>query len=134
MYFDQNVSYNQSQQKTHAAQEGFLYFCVSKLSGCYYLTDDFCWDKFPLNKIIINYVPRAWSGQPVYNTRYYRFPKEYVNRFLSGLERYMTAYRSVPDIEHGFYRFSVIDLDIVHSPNKIGVAGRLTGNNTLVSD
>lgn len=110
---------------------------VSKLSGRYYLNHDFNWDSLPQGKCIIVFVPVAWSGQPVYNTRYYRIPKGHLLNFTHGLERYLKSRESsmiFPDIEHCFYSHNIIFHKEVYSPERLGVCGLITGTNEFVID
>lgn len=110
---------------------------VSKLSGRYYLNEHFHWDKFPQDKCIIAFVPVAWSGRPVYNTRYYRIPPKHLSNFIHGLGKYLTSKESLmsfPDIEHCFYSHNIILHDEVYSPDPLGVCGLITGTSQFVSD
>lgn len=110
---------------------------LSKVSGRYYLTDNFKWDNLPLNKTIIDYVENSWLNIPCYNTRYYRIPKEDIEQFRTGLENYLTSSYCAnrhPDIEHCFRLCNIINSNNVYSPDKLGVAGRLTGNGQYIED
>jgi len=110
---------------------------VSKISGRYYLNDKFQWDNLPLNKCIIAFVPVAWSGKPVYNTRYYRIPRDHLQNFISGLGRYLISNEArvaSPDIEHCFYSHNIIIHNEVYSTEKLGVCGLITGTNQFVED
>ena len=110
---------------------------VSKLSGRYYLNDDFHWDNLPQDKSIITFVPIAWSGRPVYNTRYYRIPSKHLSNFIQGLERYLKSKEALmahPDIEHCFYSHNIIVHTEVYCPKPLGVCGLITGTNELVYD
>lgn len=110
---------------------------VSKLSGRYYLTDDFHWDTFPRDKFIICFVPVTWMKQSAYKTRYYRIPQCYIFHFIEHLMKYLasTEFKSAhPDIEHCFYRFNIIKRDKLYSPEILGIEGRITGTNKLIQD
>lgn len=110
---------------------------VSKISGRYYLDENFNWDNLPLDKTIICYIPQSWMGKPMYNTRYYRFPWDHVKNFIEGLLRYLNSREFVvshPDIEHCFFEHNIILHDQVYSPQVLGVSGLLTSNKQLVSD
>lgn len=110
---------------------------VSKLSGRYYLNDDFHWDSLPQDKSIIAFVPVAWSGKPVYNTRYYRIPSKHLSNFVEGLERYLKSREALvanPDIEHCFYSHNIIVHNEVYCPTPLGVCGLITGTNKFVTD
>ena len=110
---------------------------VSKLSGRYYLNDEFRWDRFPMDRSIIDFVPIAWSGKPIYNTRYYRIPKKHLDNFIGGLGRYLKSKDALiaqPDIEHCFYSHNIIVHNEVHSPKPLGVCGLITGTSQLAVD
>lgn len=110
---------------------------VSKLSGRYYLNDDFHWDKLQMDKFIIALIPVAWMGRPLYKTRYYRIPQKYIQYFIDGLTRYLESKEfavSWPDIEHCFYYHNIIKHDEVYCPEKLGVCGLITGTNEFVVD
>lgn len=110
---------------------------VSKISGRYYLNDNFKWESLPLNKTIIAKVTKGWMGKPLYNTRYYRIPNKHLQNFVDGLHRYLTsndAIKSWPDIEHCFYHHDIIVHDEIYCPKVLGVCGLLTGSNEFVQD
>lgn len=110
---------------------------VSKLSGRYYLNDDFHWDKLPIDKTIIALIPVAWMGKPLYKTRYYRVPQKHLSNFIMGLQRYLTSKEgrdSWPDIEHCFHFHNIIVHDEVFCPNPLGVCGLITGTNEFIVD
>jgi len=110
---------------------------VSKLSGRYYLNDNFNWSNLPLDKSIISLLPKSWIGKPLYKTRYYRIPQKHLSNFISGLHRYLLskeARDAWPDIEHCFHSHNIILHDQVYCPKILGVCGLITGTNEFVSD
>lgn len=114
---------------------------VSKLSGRYYLNDDFHWDENHIDKFLIGLIPStshlAWMKKSLYKTRYYRIPQKYIQYFIDGLTNYINSKEFAsawPDIEHCFYLFDIIKHDEVYSPEKIGVCGLITGSNEFISD
>jgi len=110
---------------------------LSKISGRYYLNDDFNWNMMPKDKFIIGFIPIAWMGRPLYNTRYYRIPRKYINYFIEGLARYIASKEfitSSPDIEHCFYQHNIIKHDEVYCPKRLGVCGLITGTNEFMSE
>ena len=110
---------------------------VSKLSGRYYLNDNFNWDTLPMDKFIIAIIHVAWMGKPLYKTRYYRIPRDGIQYFIDGLKRYIDSWEfavSWPDIEHCFHYHNIVKHDEVYCPDKLGVCGLITGSNELVED
>lgn len=110
---------------------------VSKLSGRYYLNDDFHWDIDHQDKFLIALIPIAWMNKPLYKTRYYRIPPRYVQYFIDGLSRYLKSKEFAtawPDIEHCFHLHDIIKHDEVYCPEKIGVCGLITGSKEFISD
>jgi hypothetical protein len=110
---------------------------VSKLSGRYYLNDNFNWNALPTDKSIIALIPVAWMGKPLYKTRYYRIPQKHLNNFILGLQRYLGSKEcrdAWPDIEHCFHLHNIIVHDEVYAPEPLGVCGLITGTNEFVID
>ncbi len=110
---------------------------ISKISGRYFLDDNFKWESLPLDKLIFNYIPIGWMDRPLYNTRYYRIPAKYIKDIIAGLETYINsnaAKNAWPDIEHCFYIYVVQHHDEVYSPEKLGVTGMITNSAKIVSD
>ena len=101
------------------------------------INDDFNWNMMPKDKFIIGFIPIAWMGRPLYNTRYYRIPRKYINYFIEGLARYIASKEfitSSPDIEHCFYQHNIIKHDEVYCPKRLGVCGLITGTNEFMSE
>jgi hypothetical protein len=110
---------------------------VSKLSGRYYLNDNFIWSNLPKDRFIIKFEERSWYGRSCYHTRYYRIPKKYINNFISGLNHYLNSSEAANnwlDIEHNFYYHNIILAHEVYSPERLGICGLLTGCNKFVED
>lgn len=106
---------------------------ISKMSGRYYLTKDFNWYNMPYDNHVIDYVPKSWRGVPCYNTRYYRFPYNYVNTFVSKIKLYLDTNENI-DVEHFFYKADVVDRNKVFSPKPLGIFGYLTRTAAIVKD
>ena len=110
---------------------------LSKISGRYWLDDNFRWDALPMDKLIFNHIAKGWLGKPLYNTRYYRMPRFFIPYYIEGLERYINSQEAVdawPDLEHCFYTYVILAHDLVYSPSVLGVSGLVTGNAKPVSD
>lgn len=110
---------------------------ISKLSGRYYLNENFYWDKLPLDKSIISLIPIAWMGKPLYKTRFYRIPQIHLTNFIEGLNRYLDSKEAKvawPDIEHCFHLHNIIVHSEVYCPEPLGVCGLITGTNEFISD
>lgn len=110
---------------------------VSKLSGRYWLNDNFNWNSFPNNKTVISFLPISWLNKPLYKTRYYLIPKIHLEHFILGLKRYLNSLeflKAWPDIEHCFYEHNIIINSEIYSPEILGVCGFITGDNEFVQD
>lgn len=106
---------------------------ISKLSGRYYLNDNFNWDSYPEDKFIALFVEKSWSGKSVFETRYYRIPKHKITYFINKISLYRnhSYFLSGPDIEHCFSYFNIIEKSELYSPKILGISGRYTNGSPL---
>lgn len=112
------------------------YESISKLSGRYFLTDNFDFNKYPLEKPLIKsrFFP---DGGVHYETRYYRIPGNFIDTFYSRFHDFMTNHHNIldyDDVEHIFYNFGILKLDESIHDVKIGVAGQVSGRGNLIED
>lgn len=116
---------------------------LSKISGRYYLNENFSWDEFPIDKYIIKRIDQGWMYDslknpiPLYCTRYYRIPKDNIDNFIEKLCFYINSkqYKNAwPDIENCFYQLNIIEHKKIFVPKKIGVSGLITNNGQYIED
>jgi hypothetical protein len=107
---------------------------LSKISGRYYLTDNFDFHKYPLDKVVCQ-----CPISTVCNTRYYRIPSHLVNTYISSLKEFqidpdLLNYKT--DIEHYniFKVFKEEEKIIISRPNILGVKGITSPWNGYVED
>lgn len=106
---------------------------IHKLSGRYYLTENFefldsedlCVCKF--------YNPADWSGFPLYCTRYFAFPVKYLRQFLEGVQ--LSQQNLFINVEHSFFKYQALPFDkIDKTRTKINVAGYIGPSNEYIED
>ena len=105
---------------------------ISKISGRYYLTNDFIFEnsKYKINKITKN----TWSNKALCNTRYYKFPIEHFETFKQKIEHLLNNKKINIDIEHSFYEYNILPMDLIENDNKIHLKGNLAPDGTEISD
>jgi hypothetical protein len=105
---------------------------LSKLSGRYYLNDNF---KFVDNDLcMVKKTDKSWSGRGTYDTRFYKIPKISLNNYVTKIKQvYLNRY-NIHDIEHGFYEYQVILKDNITLLDKLGVSGNYAPSGGYVED
>jgi len=105
---------------------------LSKLSGRYYLNDNF---KFIDNDLcMVKKTDKSWSGKGTYDTRFYKISKLLLNNYINNLEKVYLNACNIHDIEHGFYEYQVIPKDNIIMLDKLGVSGNYAPNGESVED
>jgi hypothetical protein len=109
---------------------------LNKLSGRYFLSDEFDFHRVPIEKPWIKY-RIGDRNEGIFETRYFRMPMSYVPYFYQKYDEFMkNNYQMLDydDVEHiyahqGFIRVE----DTVHTV-KIGVAGWVSGGGNFIMD
>jgi hypothetical protein len=109
---------------------------VSKLSGRYYLTNDFIFpkdDDVCICKIVEG--GNTWSGMTIVNTRYYKFSKNDLENFIERVKQIKVTGIFI-DIEHSFYKYHVLPFHKMSNEisTSIHVSGNLAPNGELIYD
>ena len=92
---------------------------LSKLSGRYYLTDDFDFS----DEYIIYSIDKSWSGRGACSTRYWKVQKDYIPTVINKLETIKNNIGYFVDIEHAFYYYDTIPQSKIKKDKLVGVAG-----------
>lgn len=92
---------------------------ISKLSGRYYLTDDFDFT----DDYIIYCIDKSWSGHGACSTRYWKAEKDYIPTLINKLFELKTCIGQFIDIEHAFYYYDVIPQNKIKKDKLVGVTG-----------
>jgi hypothetical protein len=104
----------------------------SKISGRYYLTDNFDFNKYELDKVVCQ-----CSNINLCNTRYYRIPMKKINKYINILNEFINdpdLLNYKVDIEHYNIFKSFKNKYIIYPSEKLGVAGILGPWNKSVED
>lgn len=111
---------------------------ISKISGRYYLTDQFDFLKFDMNDSIIKKDIRNWfrPNAGIYDTRYYRFHASHVSHFNKKVGDVVNSLfqGEDPDIEHSFFSNQVFPEHTLFHPEELGIEGLLAPSGTIVKD
>jgi len=100
---------------------------ISKISGRYYLTEEFNFNRYPLESSVIK------TYDDVYDTRYYRFNASNADFFISKLDDVMKTLDR-EDIEHSFYRNQIFPKHTLIHPNTLGVEGQIAPSGAVQKD
>ena len=100
---------------------------ISKVSGRYYLTEEFNFNRYPLESSVIK------TYDDVYDTRYYRFNASNADFFISKLDDVMKTLDR-EDIEHSFYRNQIFPKHTLIHPNTLGVEGQIAPSGAVQKD
>lgn len=92
---------------------------ISKISGRYYLTEDFSFE----DDYIIYCTDACWSGHGACSTRYWKTPGAYISTLVSKLLFLKDNIHMYVDIEHAFYALDVIPQNSIKKEKLVGVAG-----------
>ena len=107
---------------------------LSKISGRYYLTDNFKWDMYPLSKALYQ-----CERTNKCNTRYYRIPKKYFKTYIDTLK----AAEQDPSIVNGWWDIERYNIfrnfnDAIrllrYKDHKLGVRGKSASYNEEIED
>lgn len=104
---------------------------VTKVSGRYYLTEEFIFDES--KEVIMKTVDptHSWSGHGICETRYYSFPFSLLEKYQEEIAKISQETLFV-DIEHTFYRNRV--LPFIENTNRLNVAGHVATNGKYIED
>ena len=109
---------------------------LSKLSGRYFLSNEFDFQRVPLEKPWIKH--RLGSrGEDIYETRYFRMPMSYVPHFYQKYDEFMkTKFQMLDydDVEHIYVSQGFIRKEDSVLAVKIGVAGWVSGSGDFLVD
>jgi hypothetical protein len=102
----------------------------SKLSGRYFLNDNYEFTKYPIDKVFIKF---RWAekGEGLFETRYYRIPASKINDFIRKLDLVLSTHAYIfkhTDIEHIYFLFNFFPLEETIHDQLIGLAGWYTGD------
>lgn len=101
---------------------------ITKLSGRYFLIDSFIFNENFAYKM---YIHKTWSGYGLCDTRFYRFPIDYVGRFIKNLQIVYDSPIFI-DIEHSFFKHQVFPIE--ERLEKLNVNGQLAPNGEWTND
>lgn len=108
---------------------------ISKLSGRYYLTDDYDFNSAPIDKVLIKKTDCSdWSKQGICDTRYYRFPYSCLNRYYTLMKDILNKTGIYIDLEHSFYHYQIFEFDKIANIAKINLAGNLAPDGQTIFD
>jgi len=105
------------------------YETISKISGRYYLTDNFDWDRKPIDAPLYSCEFNTHynkEGEMLYNTRYYRFPMSDFHKYLNVLHSTLEDpefVNGIMDVEHYNIFKTFRDDNKTMKPELIGVRG-----------
>lgn len=86
---------------------------INKISGRYYLTDNFTFNYDNETCICSLITPdKSWSSYGIINTRFYSIPYKYLNNLITGINK--CCQNLLIDIEHSFYLYNVIPIDKIN--------------------
>lgn len=110
------------------------YKTISKISGRYYLTDKFKWNKYPIDKALYQCDSDKWC-----NTRYYRFPMKYYHLFIKRLQNALETKSFIDGLDcvETFNMFSFFPESVRLMRNKdemLGVKGNDSAAGSVVED
>jgi hypothetical protein len=106
----------------------------NKISGRYYLAKDFDFSKISIHKILIKrYDKSSWTDKGICDTRYYRFPFSYFDRYFAGLKKILTDGVFI-DLEHSFYYYDIFPVDNIEKVDKIYLEGNQASDGRFVID
>jgi hypothetical protein len=115
-------------------KETYNILTFNKLSGRYYLHDDFTfhYDNETCVCAVV-YPPKSCTGYACIQTRFYSIPFKYIDHYK---ERLIQCFNHLfHDIEHSFYRYGVIPLHKINSAiTKINVCGNIAPDGSFVHD
>lgn len=117
-------------------QKSSEFASLSKLSGRYFLSEEFDFYRVPLEKPWIKY--RTGSrGEGIYETRYFRMPISYVSHFYEKYDIFMKnnfQMLDYDDVEHIYVHQGFIRPEDSIINVKIGVAGWVSGSGDFLVD
>jgi len=115
---------------------------INKVSGRYFLNDNFNFNRFSLETIIVKH-RLGEIGEHLFETRYYRFPRSHLPYFFEKLESIMTSPKKeleYDDVEHLFYKYDMFPINKTHynlgftQHDRIGIAGWVAGDGKFIED
>ena len=117
-------------------QKSSEFASLSKLSGRYFLSDEFDFQRVPLEKPWIKH-RFGGRGEDIYETRYFRMPMSYVQHFYEKYDFFMKnnfQMLDCDDVEHIYVREGFIRKEDAVCNVKIGVAGWVSGSGDFLVD
>lgn len=119
-------SYLTSNQFKNTAQAK-EFITINKLSGRYYLNDDFIFLPDYETSVI-----KCDDSRAVYETRYYRFHIKHLAFFLEKLN--YTIQNMYVAVEHAFYKHKCIPDQKIQYPTKLGISGNIAPTGQFITD
>lgn len=108
---------------------------INKISGRYYLTEDYNFDVVDTDKVLIKKSDCSnWSKQGICDTRYYRFPLNCLDRFYKILKKLLVENSIYIDLEHSFYHYQIFEFDKIENVDRINLAGNLAPDGQIIFD
>lgn len=108
-----------------------IFKTISKLSGRYILNDSFNFNE----SFCFKY--RTFEEKGIMETRYYRFPINYLDKFIDKLNTISNDQEFIHDsidIEHMFAKHEILPLQYSTIDSKIGVSGTIATCGTFIQD
>lgn len=107
---------------------------INKISGRYYLTEEYSFNSYPLNKVLVKKCEKSnWTDRGIFDTRYYRFPFSLYERYYNVLKKIATEGIFI-DLEHSFYHYQIFEFDKIENIDKIYLAGNLAPDGQYILD
>lgn len=103
---------------------------VVKISGRYYLLDDF--NFFEYNDSVIKSIKSSWTDYYVSVTLYYRVVKKDIDYFIDKISKVALNYGIFIDIEHTFYKYNIVPSK--YKIDRLGVGGWLAPSGKYIED
>lgn len=107
---------------------------VNKISGRYFLTDNYDFFKHPVDKVLIKkYDKSEWTNMGICDTRYYRFPFSLFPKYFETLNKILEQGIFI-DLEHSFYNYKVFDFNNIENVDIINLSGNLAPDGKEILD
>lgn len=107
---------------------------IYKISGRYFLTDEFVYKKLGDNAVFKMKESGTWSGKGYYITRFYGFGRKMLPQFIQTLKNLISVGSLPIDIEHSFYEHEIFPKKLGIINNKLGVSGTIAPSGEIIND
>ena len=108
----------------------------NKLSGRYFLNDEFDFNRYDLEKVLIKH-RLGESGEGLFETRYFRIPMNHIDSFIEKYDILMNEKIDAldyDDVEHIYYRQGFFTLENTIHNVPIYVSGWISGSGHFITD